>query len=112
MLLKLLRNFHSSASNIKNLNKLRDNFSSQVESAEDSQAYFHLLFCRNTDIDPRLCRAIYLKPVQRALGHVGKNKLFRMMPKGQITGSSFCYAPFGPVLLYTHTRFAFLPAAK
>lgn len=35
-----------------------------------------------------------------------------MMPKGQITGSSFCYAPFGPVLLYTHTHFAFLPAAK
>lgn len=40
MLLKLLRNFHSSASNIKNLNKLWDNFSSQVESAEDSQAIF------------------------------------------------------------------------
>lgn len=35
-----------------------------------------------------------------------------MMPKGQITGFSFCYAPFGPVLLDSHTRFAILPAAK
>lgn len=61
MLLKLLRNCHSSASNTENFNKLWDNFSSQVEGAEDSQAYFHLLFCRNTDTDPRLCKAVHLK---------------------------------------------------
>lgn len=76
MLLKLLRNCHSSTSNTENFNKLWDNFSSQVEGAEDSQAYFHLIFCRNTDTDTCLCKAIYLKQVRENSGICRKELTF------------------------------------
>lgn len=112
MLLKLLRNCHSSASNTKNSNKLWDNFSSQVEGAADSQTYFHLLFCRNTDTDSRLCKAIYLKQVQEDSGTCRKELTLLNDAKRTNRRLLFCYAPFGSILLYSHTCFAFLPAAK